>query len=277
MAHRGSSDWAIEHYGKPCISSDVVRCEWYPGLTENQINVHDGTQRLWQALGAVMLAYNYVVPTSYVGAMACRPITGGTSWSRHSWPLAMDVNAATNPYIDHAGTRTIRWGIETDMPASMIREIESITAGGIQAFTWGGRWNTLKDAMHFQVRVTLQEIAKGVKAPRGFYEGGGSAPGGEELSQLRLGNTGNAVEKHQKALNVWNDKLGLKTDGVFGEKTDTGTKQYQKAAEIEQNGVIDGVTSSMLMTYLTDDEGGTGGKHSHVAEAVTTVKIGVSG
>ncbi len=277
MAHRGSSDWAIENYGKPCIGADIVKCEWYPGLTKNQINVHDGTQRLWQALGAVMLAYNYQVPTSYVGAYACRNITGGSSISRHSWPLAMDVNAATNPYINHAGSRTIRWGSETDMPAAMIREIESITAAGIQAFTWGGRWSTLKDAMHFLVRVTMAEIAKGVKAPRGFYEGGGSAPGGEELSQLRLGDSGNAVEKHQKALNVWNDELGLVEDGEFGPATDAATKQYQKAAEIDQNGVIDGVTSSMLMTYLTDGDGGGVGRHGHEAEAVTTVKIGVSG
>jgi hypothetical protein len=189
----------------------------------------------------------------------------------------MDVNAATNPYINHAGTRTIRWGIETDMPAAMIREVESITASGVQAFTWGGRWSTLKDAMHFQVRVTMQEIAKGVKAPRGFYEGGGSAPGGEELSQLRLGDSGNAVKKHQEALNAWNDKLGLDPDGEFGGNTENATKQYQKAAEIDQNGVIDGVTSSMLMSYLGGDGDGGSGKHAHTAQAITEVTIGVSG
>ena len=55
--------------------------------------------------------------------------------------------------------RTIRWGVDTDMPAAMIREIESITASGIQAVAWGGRWKSIKDAMHFELRVTLSEIA----------------------------------------------------------------------------------------------------------------------
>ncbi len=78
-------------------------------------------------------------------------------------------------------------------------------------------------------------------------------------------------------MNVWNDKLDLEEDGEFGPKTDTATRQYQKAAEIDQNGVIDGVTSSMLMTYLTDGDGGSGGRHGHEATAVTTVEIGVAG
>jgi hypothetical protein len=53
----------------------------------------------------------------------------------------------------------------------MVREIESIMASGIRALKWGGRWRSIKDAMHYQIRVTLGEIAGGVKAPRGFYQG----------------------------------------------------------------------------------------------------------
>jgi len=96
------------------------------------------------------------------------------------------------------------------------------------------------------------------------------------LSQLRLGDSGNAVKKHQEALNAWNPDLELKLDGEFGALTDKATKQYQKAAQIDQNGVIDGVTSSMLMTYLGGDGEG-GGKHKHPATATTTVEIGVAG
>ncbi|MEA2001732.1 MAG: M15 family metallopeptidase [Actinomycetota bacterium] len=166
MARRASSTWWITHYGKPCISQDHVRLEWYPG--RNDI-IHRGTEPLWKALGAVFLAYDYKVPTSYTGSYNCRQVTGGSSWSGHAWPLAMDVNAKTNPYIRTPTGRPIRWGVETDMPAAMIREAEQITASGIRAFDWGGRWRTIKDAMHFQVRVTLDEIAGGVEAPRGFY------------------------------------------------------------------------------------------------------------
>jgi len=176
MARRASTAWWIENYGKPCIGEDIVRVEWYPGLgqtikTRNQINVHDGTQRLWQALGAIMVAYNYKMPTSYVGAYACRFKTGGKTWSGHAWPLAMDVNAKTNPFIRTPSRRKIRWGKDTDMPAAMIREIELITASGVRAFDWGGRWRSVKDAMHFQIRVSLAEIAGDIYAPRGFYIG----------------------------------------------------------------------------------------------------------
>lgn len=167
---RASSRFWLANYGKPCVNEDIVKFEWYPGLTKNQIRIHDGTQPLWAALGAVFLAYNYKVPTSYTGAYACRQVTGGTSWSGHAWPLAMDVNAKTNPYISHKPiVRNIKWGVETDMPAAMVREAELITAGGNQAFWWGGRYRTIKDAMHWEINVTLEDIAKGVYAPRGYY------------------------------------------------------------------------------------------------------------
>lgn len=165
---RASSKWWITHYGKPCLGADHVRLEWYPG--RNDV-VHRGTERVWQALGAVMVAYKYKVPTSYTGSYNCRQVTGGRGWSGHAWPVAMDINAATNPYKRTPSLRTIRWGVDTDMPAAMVLEIESITASGIRVFGWGGRWRTIKDAMHYQIRVTLDEIQGGVEAPRGFYTG----------------------------------------------------------------------------------------------------------
>jgi hypothetical protein len=171
MARRASALWWLEHYGKPCLGEDIVAINWYPNLPKvNQKRVHIGTEPLWRALGAIFVAYNYKIPTSYTGAYNCRPVTGGSSWSGHAWPLGMDINAKTNPYIRHKPIiRRIKWGIETDMPAPMIREIEQITASGIRAFNWGGNYRTIKDAMHFEVRVTLEEIAGGVHAPRGFY------------------------------------------------------------------------------------------------------------
>ena len=281
MATRGSSNWCIDHYGKPCIGADIVKCQWYPGLTKNQINIHKGTEPLWKALGAIMLAYNYTVPTSYVGAYACRNITGGSSISRHSWPLAMDVNAATNPYKRTPTMRTIKWGIDTDMPAAMIREIEQITAAGFRAFTWGGRWRTVKDAMHFQIRVSTNEIASGVHAPRGFYEGGGVVPpplGDDEMS-LKKGDKGNAVQKHQEGLIAWNDDAlpEFKDDADFGQETEDWVKLYQKAADLDQTGVIDGVTSALIVSYTV--EGGGVGKHTHSATVTegTKVTIGETG
>lgn len=277
MAIRGSANWCIDHYGKPCIGGDIVEVDWYPGLTGNQRKCHRGTERIWKALGAIMLAYKYRVPTSYVGAYACRSITGGSSISRHSWPLAMDINAATNPYIRTPSMRTIRWGVETDMPAAMVKEIEAITANGIRCFQWGGRWRSVKDAMHWQVRVSMIEISGKIYAPRGFYGGGGDAPGDDEMS-LKLGDKGNAVRKHQQGLIAWDENAlpKFKDDGDFGGETELWVNNYQRAADLDQTGVIDGVTSALIISYTISGGGdGTVGKHGHPATVKVTESTGV--
>lgn len=272
MALRGSSNWWIDHYGKPCLPTKWVDLEWYPGVVTR---VTRGTEPIWRAMGAVFLAYNYLIPTSYTGSYSCRAITGFLRrWSGHAWPVAHDINAATNPYIRTPSLRRIRWGIDTDMPAAMIREIEAITANGIQAITWGGRWRTIKDAMHFQLRVTLGEIAAKVYAPRGFYEGNGAI----ELS-LKNGDKGNAVGKHQEGLIAWNpDALPVwKADKDFGDETEEWVKNYQRAADLPQTGIIDGVTSALIISYTIDvgdheDDGLE--DHGHRVTATVEVKIG---
>ena len=168
MARRGSSTWTLANYGKACVTNDHRRLEWYPGQTDT---VHAGTEKLWQAMGAVMVAYGYQVRNVDTGFYNCRPITGGTSMSNHAWPTAGDINWTTNPYIKTPSLRKIRWGVDTDMPAQMVAEIKSITASGVRALGWGGNWRRTKDPMHYEIHVTLAEIAGGVSAPRGFYEG----------------------------------------------------------------------------------------------------------
>jgi hypothetical protein len=164
------------------------------------------------------------------------------------------------------------------MPAAMITEIEKITAGGIRAFTWGGRWRSIKDAMHFQIRVSPNEIKGGVYAPRGFYEGGGSPPIGDddELSQLKKGDSGNAVGKHQEGLIAWNPdalpEFGADLD--FGGETEDWVKLYQKAADLDQNGVIDGVTSALILSYLSSISEPTKHYHDATVSEGTKVTIG---
>ncbi len=61
--------------------------------------------------------------------------TNGKELSVHSWGLAVDINADTNPL---AATLT------TDLPSAFVQSFKD------QGFTWGGEFSGKKDAMHFQ-------------------------------------------------------------------------------------------------------------------------------
>ena len=65
---------------------------------------------------------------------------------------------------------------------------------------------------------------------------------------LKLGDSGNAVFYYQKAINNWQGGL-VAVDGVYGAQTEQGVKEYQKAADLESTGVIDGVTGFLLGRY----------------------------
>ena len=70
---------------------------------------------------------------SYDGCFNIRRSKGGGIMSMHSWGLAVDFNAGTNPF-----------GQEGDMSPEMIR---CFAESGME---WGGLWST-PDGMHFQI------------------------------------------------------------------------------------------------------------------------------
>ena len=72
----------------------------------------------------------------YAGCYAPRRIPGSGSLSLHAWGLAIDLNAARNP----------QFGRSRHDPR-LIRTMER--AG----FTWGGRWPTAPDPMHFELQA----------------------------------------------------------------------------------------------------------------------------
>ena len=86
-------------------------------------------------------------------AFACRPTTGGTTYSQHAYGLAVDVNSFQNPYVsgdlvlpelasaylDRARNRPGM--IEANDP--VVRAFASI------GWEWGGSWQSLKDYQHF--------------------------------------------------------------------------------------------------------------------------------
>jgi hypothetical protein len=86
-------------------------------------------------------------------AFVCRPTTLGSSWSQHAYGLAVDVNPFHNPYA--------RGDVVLPELASAYvdrnRQLPGMVALGgpvTEAFAaigweWGGRWNSMKDWMHF--------------------------------------------------------------------------------------------------------------------------------
>lgn len=77
---------------------------------------------------------------TYDGCFNIRQMSGGGGLSVHSWGMAVDLNAATNPY-----------GGNTSLSDVFVRCFAD--AG----FEWGGLWRT-KDGMHFQLCWTKNWI-----------------------------------------------------------------------------------------------------------------------
>jgi hypothetical protein len=70
----------------------------------------------------------------YAGCYAPRRIPGSGSLSLHAWGLAVDLNASRNPQ-----------GSEPMQDRRLVRAFER------EGFTWGGRWPTAPDGMHFEL------------------------------------------------------------------------------------------------------------------------------
>jgi D-alanyl-D-alanine carboxypeptidase len=70
----------------------------------------------------------------YAGCFAPRRIPGSGSLSLHAWGLAIDINASANPRLG-----------ESRQDRRLVQAMED--AG----FTWGGRWPTVPDPMHFEL------------------------------------------------------------------------------------------------------------------------------
>ena len=72
-------------------------------------------------------------PGEYAGCYAPRRIPGSGSLSLHAWGLALDINASRNP--------------QGSPPHQDLRLVHVFERHG---FSWGGRWPTVPDGMHFE-------------------------------------------------------------------------------------------------------------------------------
>lgn len=97
------------------------------------------------------------VTASFNCRVVITPAGPGTTFSQHSYGLAIDINPLQNPYVRSDGwvrNRYARPYVEraTDRPG-MIHDgdvvVRSFAAIG---WSWGGRWSGGKDYMHFSLR-----------------------------------------------------------------------------------------------------------------------------
>jgi len=84
----------------------------------------------------------------------CRPIRGSTTtFSAHSYGLAVDVNPFQNPYKKGPSVLPELAGAYLDRSAArpgMITKGDVVTRAFAEVgWTWGGSWSSPKDLMHF--------------------------------------------------------------------------------------------------------------------------------
>lgn len=86
-------------------------------------------------------------------AFNCRLVTGGSSYSEHSYGRAIDVNPLVNPYVKGstvlppAGSAYVDRGL--DAPGMIHANDEVVQAFASRGWIWGGTWSSLKDYQHF--------------------------------------------------------------------------------------------------------------------------------
>lgn len=97
-----------------------------------------------------------------------RPITGGNSWSKHAYGVAIDINPLQNPYLsrDAAGRMTVlppaaaAYADRTAMHAGMAESVRMLFAEN-GFLIWGGSWHEPIDYQHFEIgeRGFIEKLA----------------------------------------------------------------------------------------------------------------------
>lgn len=158
-----------------CHPERMVKIDFGP----DTIRVAPPTVKAWLALEHVLVAHGYDIRIEDTDSYNCRDMKSGKTKSLHAYGIALDINWKTNPYIDHAGQRKPRFSdnaaqssraqdvrlgrADTDMTRAMVDDALAIrTVEGKQVFGWGGDWRTIKDAMHFQIEATPEDLGKGI-------------------------------------------------------------------------------------------------------------------
>lgn len=82
----------------------------------------------------------------------CRTVAGTRKWSEHAYGTAIDINPLQNPMLRGTLIDPAAGAFYTNRSRHLLGMLHA--DGAVRAFTangfhWGGRWNSLKDYMHF--------------------------------------------------------------------------------------------------------------------------------
>lgn len=89
-------------------------------------------------------------------AFNCRRVTGGTSYSEHSYGWAIDLNPVQNPYVKSSTVLPPSgrpWANRSLRVPGMVHP-DGVVDRAFRAigWYWGGRWTSLKDYQHLSLR-----------------------------------------------------------------------------------------------------------------------------
>jgi peptidoglycan hydrolase-like protein with peptidoglycan-binding domain len=187
-----------------------------------------------------MRTFNYVPRANSAGAWEtgaynCRKITNGTGFSLHAYGIAADINARTNPF----GKKLI-----TDMPFAMVTAVKGIrTKGGDPVFRWGGDYRSVKDAMHYEVIASPDEMGAGIDWDTVVAEPPDPTDP-KTWPTVRRGDGGPAVVR----LNALLVEAGFAdvNQSTFGAKTLATVRTYQTSRKL----TVDGIAGLQTWTSL---------------------------
>ena len=135
-------------YGRMVVHADVARSVVgvFRALYEQRFPI-----RRMRLVDAYRGSDDASMAANNTSAFNCRRVTGGTSWSEHSYGRAIDLNPIQNPYV--AGSTVAPPAGAAYVDRSPLRK-GMVTRGVRSAFasigwSWGGSWNTKKDYQHF--------------------------------------------------------------------------------------------------------------------------------
>lgn len=90
-----------------------------------------------------------------------RQVKNSTSWSKHSFGLAIDINPVQNPYVLGRDVEPIAGRAyvnrEGSRPGMATNDSIVVKAFKLKGWTWGGDWQSPKDYQHFEKKISQRK------------------------------------------------------------------------------------------------------------------------